>query len=95
MKILKDGRPQKGWATEVICSGNGNGGGGCGALILVEQGDVYLTHQSHCGETDTFHTFRCASCGVETDLGGHVRLPQFSKFPERTEWLRINHQPQE
>jgi hypothetical protein len=41
MKILKKGRPQKGWATEAKCTWEGNGGGGCGALLLIEEEDLY------------------------------------------------------
>lgn len=68
MKVLRPGREQKGWSIETKCTGQGNGGGGCGAKLLVEQADVYLTHQHSMGETDTFATFTCAACGVETDL---------------------------
>lgn len=68
MKILEPGRPQKGWSITETCSGHGNGGGGCGAKLLVEAADLYVT-QSHClHETESFVTFRCAACGVLTDL---------------------------
>lgn len=68
MKVLKKGRPQRGWSHETTCTGNGNGGGGCGAKLLVEQPDLYKTY-SHChDETDMFITFTCPECGVETDI---------------------------
>ncbi len=72
MKVLKKGRPQKGWATEAICTGEGNGKGGCGAKLLVEKGDLYQTSRSdYLGDsTDYYVTFRCPECGVETDLKG-------------------------
>jgi hypothetical protein len=41
MKVLEKG---PGWSMEVVCTGRGNGGCGCGAKLLVERGDVYLTH---------------------------------------------------
>lgn len=70
MKILKPGRPQNGWSKECICTGAGNGMGGCGAVLLVEQTDLYKTYR-HCREeTDTFITFKCSACGVETDITG-------------------------
>lgn len=68
MKILKPGRPQTGYSIECACSGAGNGSGGCGATLLVEAADLYLT-QSHCrDETDDYVTFKCAACGVLTDI---------------------------
>ncbi len=67
MKVLKKGRPQKGWAKELLCTGNGNGGGGCGAKLLVEKADLYQTSSSCRDETDYFVTFRCPECGVQTD----------------------------
>ena len=68
MKVLEEGRPQKGWAKEFRCNGSGNSGGGCGALLLVEQGDLFRT-ENHCmGETDVFTTFECSQCQVWTDV---------------------------
>lgn len=43
MKIIKEGRKQTGWSKELTCTGKGNGGGGCGAVLLVEQTDLYNT----------------------------------------------------
>lgn len=68
MKIIKPGRKQKGWAKEFICTGHGNRGGGCGATLLVEFGDLYNTFSHALHETDTFITFKCGACGVETDI---------------------------
>jgi len=68
MKVLKPGREQKGWSVEVTCTGKGNGDGGCGAVLLVEEDDIYRTTSSHMGETDHFETFKCSECGVETDF---------------------------
>jgi hypothetical protein len=83
MKVIKKGRKQKGWSKEFKCTGDGNGGGGCGALLLVEQADVYTT-ESHCrDECDTYHTFQCSSCGVETDIKEHVPF----SAPSKAKWL--------
>lgn len=69
MKIIKPGRDQAGWAKEYVCTGAGNGGGGCGAILLVEEKDLYQTSRSdYLGDTDYYVTFKCCSCGVETDI---------------------------
>ncbi len=69
MKVIKKGRPQKGWAEEFKCTGNGNGNGGCSAMLLVEEGDLYHTYSSHYdGSSETYTTFRCVECGVQTDV---------------------------
>lgn len=89
MKVLKKGRKQKGWATETYCTGEGNGGGGCGAKLLVEQDDLFLTYSTHRDETDTFITFRCCDCGVETDLK-QLDVPSnvYRKLLSKTEWQK-------
>ncbi|MBI2473251.1 hypothetical protein HYV70_01725 [Candidatus Uhrbacteria bacterium] len=68
MKVITEGRAQKGWAKEFVCTGEGNGGGGCAAVLLVEFNDLYITHRYCYNEHDTFTTFRCVACGVETDI---------------------------
>jgi hypothetical protein len=68
MKVLKAGTNKKGWAKELICSGEGNHDGGCGSLLLVEFADLYKTCSHSLDETDTYITFQCPSCGVETDI---------------------------
>lgn len=74
MKVLEKG---KGWGIEVICTGKGNGGGGCGAKLLVERGDIYLTHSyDYGGGHDVYYTCRCPECGVETDI-------DYSKVPSK------------
>jgi|SaaInlStandDraft_4_1057021.scaffolds.fasta_scaffold00302_17 hypothetical protein len=68
MKVLEAGRKQKGWSHEFRCTGDGNDGGGCGALLLVEQGDLFTTASHARDETTTYKTFRCSECGVNTDI---------------------------
>ena len=69
MKILKEGREQSGWSREMKCTGEGNGGGGCGASLLVSVNDMYYTYSHHYdGSSETYITFACPSCGVETDV---------------------------
>lgn len=84
MKTLLPGRKQKGWSTETTCTGNGNGNGGCGAKLLVEQTDLYIT-RSYCrDECDTFATFTCHECGMETDLR---RMPPV-QIQSKESWQR-------
>lgn len=69
MQVIKKGRPQKGWARQYTCTGNGNGGGGCTAVLLGEQNDIFVTHSHHYdGSHETYNTFRCSECGVLTDI---------------------------
>lgn len=68
MKVLKKGRAQRGWSQEYICTGKGNGGGGCGAKLLVEFPDLYMTYSSCLGESESHVTFRCVECTVQTDI---------------------------
>lgn len=68
MKIIKPGRPQAGWSTEATCTGAGNGNGGCGAILLVEAADLFITQSHALHETDSYVTFKCTACGVLTDL---------------------------
>ena len=87
MKVLKQGRPQKGWATKCVCTGDGNGGGGCGAKLLVEEADLYKTY-SHCmHETDEHVEFTCPCCGVRTEMDDRV-VPSARYLPDKTEWLK-------
>lgn len=73
MKIIKAGRPQKGWSKEFTCTGAGNGNGGCGAVLLVEQDDVFGTASHHYdGSSEYYNTFKCAACGVCPDIKDHL-----------------------
>jgi predicted RNA-binding Zn-ribbon protein involved in translation (DUF1610 family) len=84
MKVIEKGRPQKGWAREFWCTGAGNGDGGCGALLLVELGDLFQTTSCHMGEVDYFVTFKCPDCGVLTDID---RSPFCAaSLPKQHEW---------
>ena len=76
MKVLKKGRPQRGWAKEYECTGDGNGSGGCGAMLLVEQDDVFETASSCLSETDYYSTFKCPECGCWTDIPRPPFIPR-------------------
>lgn len=68
MKVLQPGTGQKGWSKECKCTGDGNGKGGCGALLLVEQPDLFRTESHARDETTYYTTFKCSECGVLTDI---------------------------
>lgn len=69
MKVLKKGRPQKGWAKKSKCTGAGNGNGGCGAKLLIEEGDLFFTYSHHYdGSSETYITFKCPECTIKTDI---------------------------
>jgi len=68
MRVLERGRPQKGWECEYQCSGHGNGGGGCGAKLLVEKDDLFVTESHARNVTAHYLTFQCPECGVLTDI---------------------------
>ena len=82
MQVLKPGRPQKGWAKEFECTGKGNGNGGCGGSLLVEQADVFRTTSSCMGDREHHNTFRCVSCGVLTDIDGHLAFTVRDSTPQ-------------
>lgn len=63
MKVLEKGSGQKGWSIKIECTGEGNGDGGCGAKLLVEQPDLFATYNR-----ESFVTFTCCECGVDTDI---------------------------
>jgi hypothetical protein len=73
MKVIKKGRTQKGWAKEFECTGAGHGGGGCGAILLVEEADIFQTSSVLWREEIKFNTFKCVECGVLTEIKD--RLP--------------------
>lgn len=74
MKVIKKGRSQKGWAKQINCTGKGNGKGGCGAVLLIEESDLFQTsHTDMKGETDLFVTFRCSECKVLTDISTYPK----------------------
>jgi hypothetical protein len=70
VKLIKKGRPQRGWAKQITCTGKGNGRGGCGAVLMVEEGDLFQTSRQCVGDDypDIFVTFKCSECGVLTDI---------------------------
>lgn len=76
MQVIAKGRKQMGWARRLLCTGKGNGMGGCGALLLVEEDDLYETSSHARDETTYYVTFKCCECMVQTDVvgvPGHIK----------------------
>jgi len=92
MKIIKEGRKQTGWSKELTCTGKGNGGGGCGAILLVEQTDLYNTFSTVRDETDVYVTFTCPSCGIQTDVED---FPRSIKLKSKEDYLKSIAESQE
>lgn len=88
----------------------GNGRAGCGAKLIVEEADLFMTYSSHYdGSNDSYVTFQCGQCGQRTDIPRrnviHIKQPipghqawekrqQQAKEPE-TVWLLIDVNNQE
>ncbi|MDO8599240.1 MAG: hypothetical protein Q7S02_03975 [bacterium] len=93
MKVVKKGRPQKGWAKEFTCTGKGNGDGGCSAKLLVERDDLFHTYASYMGrDEEWFVTFRCSACGSLTDITGRDAPPHIraSELPHYRKWCEAH-----
>jgi len=86
VQVIKEGRKQTGWSQQLECTGAGNGGGGCGAMLLVEIGDVFETQSSCRDETDYYVTFRCQCCGVLTDIKGAPGYVRDAARVQRAKW---------
>lgn len=90
MDILKPGKEPQKWALEVVCSGYGHYDDGCEAVLRVHKEDLYQTeHPSNelfVGYYTSI-TFRCCSCGVETDLKHDDRPRDWPNLPTRKIWL--------
>lgn len=79
MKVLKPGRLQLGWAQDLSCSV----AGGCGAVLLVEQSDLFYRPCSD--DYDAGLLFDCICCGMRNKLDKKTAetVPQWHKL--RTE----------
>lgn len=68
MQVLRKGCGQVGFSMERLCTGKGFEDGGCGALLLVEEGDIFFTESHARDETTRYESFQCPECGVRTDF---------------------------
>lgn len=85
MKVLEKGTTD-GQAFRYRCSGSGsgNGDGGCGATLLVEPGDVFVTLSHARNESTNYRTIRCTDCGVWSDLTRDFKIA-FKPRPKNPE----------
>lgn len=87
MKVIQSGDQRgKGWKRQYICSGKGNDCEGCGAVLLVEQSDLFHTTSGARDEVEYHATFCCPECGAYTDipsrdLPGHLYIPGLPAAP--------------
>lgn len=76
MKLIKKGRPQKGWAKQFNCTGKGHGGGGCKAVLMIEESDL---RRGERNMAEYFVYFTCSECGVNSEVkvwpGNPLDLP--------------------
>ncbi len=80
MKVLKTGSWLKPWSIEVECTNQD-----CGALLLVEEGDVKATSNSY-----NFHV-KCVVCNQDITLKSERISSRVRKEVEKTrEWTRSN-----
>lgn len=89
MKVLrswKSGTPT--WSTTIVCTGLGGSKNGCGALLFVEQSDLFVT--AHSGlvhdEAINYVTVECCECEATTDIGMLSEIP-LENLPYRGAWL--------
>jgi len=71
MKVIKKGKTpeERAWKREFDCTGYGNGNRGCGAVLEVQEDDIFTTYRSSMGRWEcNFLTFRCPECGANTDI---------------------------
>ena len=68
MRIFKQENPNV-WKIEAICTGHGNDDKGCGAKLVINENDIFVTaHFGSVCETEFFFSFRCPKCGKLTDV---------------------------
>lgn len=69
MKVLKQGRKQKGPSWELTCTGKGFPGRGCGSLLLVEKGDLKNgKNYDYGGGYEVYTYFVCCYCETKTEV---------------------------
>lgn len=76
MKVIKEGVPGGLWHPQVTCTGAGNGNHGCGAILELEESDLFHTqHTDYGGDTEHYITIECPCCSRWTDIQKTVDIP--------------------
>lgn len=81
MKLIKKGRPQRGWAKQITCTGKGHGRGGCCAALLVEESDLFRIEtpiwddNAKCEDLNVQVAFQCSECGVISNVNSYPGDP--------------------
>ncbi len=77
MKVLEMG-PK--WSYKMRCTGSGWAGSGCGALLEIEEDDVFeSSHTDIAGDTEYYFSICCPVCNQNTDVNKSV-LPEKVKM---------------
>lgn len=76
------------WSVQILCSGKGNNKIGCGAVLLVEESDLFnstrvIEHDHVVMQT----SFCCTECKAHTDID-NVPTEIFNRLPSKREFLR-------
>jgi len=75
MKVIKKGEPTQIWSKKFKCTGFGNNRKGCGAILLVDEKDLFKT--TRClmdGSTITYVSFKCCQCKALTDIDNDEKV---------------------
>lgn len=93
MRVLEKGWMPAGWEKRLVCTGKGNGDGGCHAKLAVGADDLYMTYSHHYdGSSESYVTFMCPECEVETDLTEEQQrsIPSGKRWqlPSKAMWLK-------
>jgi hypothetical protein len=92
MKIKEKGTRQTHWEKEFECTGIGNDHmhKSCGALLIIEEEDLFITSfTNYGGDRETFITFQCIQCGSHTDVAREdVPEPVRRSIPSLEQWKR-------
>ena len=88
MKVLKKGTQSPDFSVEVTCKGNRISNSGCGALLLVEQADIYLAEYGSGMDdyTEVLYVFTCPECGKENALDKAKQPDGRLDFPTKRAW---------
>ena len=81
MEVVEKGKK---WIAKKRCDGSGYG---CGALLLVEEEDIYYDIYGSCDDSYTVYYFKCPECGLwnrinEYDLPPKVKRIALNKCKE-------------